>query len=84
MTAKMDGTEAEMVAVRKRFAGNSPLGIPLEPHDIAAAAAYLASDDAPNVSGQVIVIDAGHTNPGLTVGRFHTVAAQAVTSATDT
>ena len=83
MTAKMGGTEAEQAAVRERFAGNSPLGIPLEATDIAAAATYLASDDARNVSGQVIVVDAGHTNSGLSVGRFHTVAAQSVTSATN-
>lgn len=83
MTAKVGGTEAEEAAIRERFAGNSPLGIPLEARDIAAAAAYLASDDARNVSGQVIVVDAGHTNSGLDVGRFHTVPAQAITSATD-
>lgn len=83
MTAKVGGTEAEEAAIRERFAGNSPLGIPLEAHDIAAAAAYLASDDARNVSGQVIVVDAGHTNSGTSVQRFHTTTAQSVTSATD-
>jgi NAD(P)-dependent dehydrogenase (short-subunit alcohol dehydrogenase family) len=83
MTANMGGTEAEDAAIRERFAGNSPLGIPLEAHDIAAAAAYLASDDARNVSGQVIVVDAGHTNSGTSVQPFHVTEAKSVTSATE-
>ena len=83
MTANMDVSADEQAAIRERFATNSPLGIPLETGDIAAAAAYLASDDARNVSGQVIVVDAGHTNSGTSVQRFHTTTAHAVTSATD-
>ncbi len=53
------------------MAGASPLGYATLPEDIAAAALYLASDDARNVSGHTLVVDAGHTTAGLTPGRFN-------------
>jgi 3-oxoacyl-[acyl-carrier protein] reductase len=38
-----------------------PLGVPGEARDIAAAVLYLVSDDARNVTGQIIVVDGGWT-----------------------
>jgi 3-oxoacyl-[acyl-carrier protein] reductase len=38
-----------------------PLGVPGETCDIAAAVVYLASDDARNVTGQVLAVDGGWT-----------------------
>jgi NAD(P)-dependent dehydrogenase (short-subunit alcohol dehydrogenase family) len=38
-----------------------PLGTPGETEDIAAAALYLASDDAKYVTGHVLVVDGGWT-----------------------
>lgn len=38
-----------------------PLGIPGETSDIAAAVVFLASDDAKNVTGQVLAVDGGWT-----------------------
>ncbi len=41
---------------------NTPLGYPGEVEDIAAAALYLASDDAKYVTGQIIHVDGGWTS----------------------
>ena len=49
----------------------SPLGYAGVPDDIAAAALYLASDDARYVSGHTLVVDAGQTTAGLTPNRFN-------------
>ena len=43
--------------------GNAPLGKILEPQEIAGLAAYLASDEARNMTGQAIVIDGGQVMP---------------------
>ncbi len=52
------------------IAAGSALGIPAFPEDIANAALYLASDEARNVTGHTLVVDAGQTTlSGL--GRFH-------------
>jgi len=49
-------TEAEAMA---ELAGQSPLGRLLEPEEVAAAVAYLASDAAASVNGQALVLDGG-------------------------
>ncbi len=41
----------------------APLGRVLDPGEIAGLAAYLASDDAPSMTGQAIVIDGGQVMP---------------------
>jgi len=49
-------TEGEAEA---ELAGQSPLGRLLEPEEVAAAVAYLASDAAGSVNGQALVLDGG-------------------------
>jgi NAD(P)-dependent dehydrogenase (short-subunit alcohol dehydrogenase family) len=44
-------------------AGMAPLKRVLEPGEIAALAAYIASDDARNLTGQAIVLDGGQVMP---------------------
>ena len=60
----LDGTNA-------RIASMSPLGYAGVPHDIAAAALYLASDDARYVTGHTLVVDAGQTTAGMVPNRFN-------------
>jgi NAD(P)-dependent dehydrogenase (short-subunit alcohol dehydrogenase family) len=48
---------------RKAAARLTPLGRILDPAEIAGLAAYLASDDARNVTGQAIVADGGQVMP---------------------
>ncbi len=45
----------------ERAVGNVPLGRPGRPEDVAAAAAFLASDDAAYVTGQVLFVCGGHS-----------------------
>ncbi len=47
----------------ERAAAMAPLGEVLSPEEIAGLAAYLASDEARNVTGQAIVIDGGQVMP---------------------
>ncbi|MEJ2270066.1 MAG: SDR family oxidoreductase, partial [Desulfobulbaceae bacterium] len=49
--------------VKEKILAEIPLGILGAPEDIAAAAAYLASDDAKYVTGQAI-----HVNGGMFMG----------------
>jgi NAD(P)-dependent dehydrogenase (short-subunit alcohol dehydrogenase family) len=55
------GVFGSIEAARERAAQKSPLGRSIEPEDIAAGFLYLASDDARNQTGQVLVIDGGLT-----------------------
>jgi NAD(P)-dependent dehydrogenase (short-subunit alcohol dehydrogenase family) len=54
-----------------KLAAGSPLGYAGVPDDIAAAALYLASDDARYVSGHTLVVDAGQTTAGMVPNRFN-------------
>ena len=60
----LDGTTA-------RIASMSPLGYAGMPEDIAAAAAFLASDDARYITGHTLVVDAGQTTAGMAPNRFN-------------
>jgi 3-oxoacyl-[acyl-carrier protein] reductase len=62
MLGKFLGGMAEVDdEAREAFRRSIPLGRLVEPEDIAAAVAYLASDDARMVTGHVLVIDGGAT-----------------------
>jgi NAD(P)-dependent dehydrogenase (short-subunit alcohol dehydrogenase family) len=52
-------TGRDAAASRAMLAGTSPLGRLLEPEEVAAAVAWLASDEARAVNGQAIVLDGG-------------------------
>jgi NAD(P)-dependent dehydrogenase (short-subunit alcohol dehydrogenase family) len=72
MTASVTtGNADDIEGATERIASTSPLGYAGVPHDIAAAALYLASDDARYVSGHTLVVDAGQTTAGLTPNRFN-------------
>lgn len=65
MTAEVNG---DMEKARETSRTRSPLGRTIEPDDIAAAFAYLASDDARNITGQVLAVDGGVTAFPLSSG----------------
>lgn len=72
MTAAVSTGDAENIeGTAERIASGSPLGYAGFPADIAAAALYLASDDARYVSGHTLVVDAGQTTAGMVPGRFN-------------
>ncbi len=73
MTAAVTTGDAEdLEGTNEKIASGSPLGYAGTPDDIAAAALYLASDDARYVSGHTLVVDAGQTTAGMTPQRFNT------------
>jgi meso-butanediol dehydrogenase/(S,S)-butanediol dehydrogenase/diacetyl reductase len=45
--------------LRERNAGYGLLGKPAEPHQIASAVFFMASDDASNITGQYLMVDGG-------------------------
>ena len=69
-SAVMTGDHTNTEAAAKAMATTSPLGIAGMPRDIANAALYLASDEARNVTGHTLVVDAGQTTNGGSA-RFH-------------
>ena len=69
-SAVITGDHTAVEAATERFASQSPLGFAATPIDIANAALYLASDEARNVTGHTLVVDAGQTTNGG-AGRFH-------------
>lgn len=72
MTAAVTTGDADdLEKTNERIASGSPLGYAGTPDDIAAAALYLASDDARYVSGHTLVVDAGQTTAGMTPQRFN-------------
>jgi NAD(P)-dependent dehydrogenase (short-subunit alcohol dehydrogenase family) len=73
MTASVRGGDpTDLAATEERIAAGSPLGYAGLPEDIAAAALYLASDDARCVSGHTLVVDSGQTTAGMTPNRINT------------
>ncbi len=72
MTASVRGGDpADLAETNARIAASSPLGYAGLPEDIAAAALYLASDDARYVSGHTLVVDAGQTTAGMTPNKIN-------------
>ncbi len=72
MTASVTGGDPnDLDSTNARIAATSPLGYAGVPDDIAAAALYLASDDARYVTGHTLVVDAGQTTAGMTPNRMH-------------
>jgi NAD(P)-dependent dehydrogenase (short-subunit alcohol dehydrogenase family) len=73
MTATVTtGDVHDIEGAAERIASMSPLGYAGFPADIAAAALFLASDEARYISGHTLVVDAGQTTAGLTPLRFNT------------
>jgi NAD(P)-dependent dehydrogenase (short-subunit alcohol dehydrogenase family) len=72
MTATVTtGDPDDLEGTTTKIAATSPLGYAGTPDDIAAAAVFLASDEARYISGHTLVVDAGHTTAGLSPGRFN-------------
>ncbi|GHF35698.1 3-oxoacyl-[acyl-carrier protein] reductase [Amycolatopsis bartoniae] len=63
----MTMTEATQQAVSPRMAerlnASTPLGRAMEPQEIAAAALFLASDDAKGITGQILYVNGGAVMP---------------------
>lgn len=62
MVMNISGSQEGAVEISTR---RSPMRQPLYPEDIAAGMLYLASDEARNVTGHILAIDAGLTTCGL-------------------
>jgi 3-oxoacyl-[acyl-carrier protein] reductase len=66
-TDGLAGLGADAIKVME---GNIPVGFLGEPRDIAATAAFLASDGARFITGQTIVVDGGQTLPEIPLASF--------------
>ena len=53
-------TDADVSDIIAKFTDNVPLGRPGQAHEIAAAAAFLASDDASFITGVALPVDGGY------------------------
>ena len=72
MTAAVVTGDANNVeGATEQIASTSPLGYAGFPEDIAAAAVFLASDEARYISGHTLVVDAGQTTAGMTPNRVN-------------
>jgi len=56
---------AGFTTMEEMFEQRSPLHRQIEADDVAAAAAYLLSDDAKNVTGTTVYVDAGYHAMGM-------------------
>ncbi len=74
------GDPSDMAAARRYLVESSPLRRAAVADDIAAAALYLASDDAANVTGHCLVVDGGQTT-GASPSRFHSQPAGVIAEA---
>jgi NAD(P)-dependent dehydrogenase (short-subunit alcohol dehydrogenase family) len=62
MTADiLTGDPGDLAGAAEALSVDAPFGRPGDPRDIAAAALYLASDDAAYVTGHALAVDAGYT-----------------------
>ena len=61
IAAVATGDHTAIDAATERMEAINPLGTATTAEDIAAAALYLASDDAASVTGHTMVVDAGVT-----------------------
>ncbi|MCU0260000.1 MAG: glucose 1-dehydrogenase [Ilumatobacteraceae bacterium] len=69
-SAVITGDATAIDTATERIQSQSALGFAAQPIDIANAAVYLASDEARNVTGHTLVVDAGQTTSGGQT-RFH-------------
>ena len=56
---------AGFTTMQSMFEERAPLHRPIESEDCGGAAAYLLSDDASNVSGTTLYVDAGYHSMGM-------------------
>ncbi|MBI3373319.1 MAG: SDR family oxidoreductase [Betaproteobacteria bacterium] len=59
LVSREDPGGADFQRVADYYRANSPLGRIVEPRDVAAAVAFLASEQAASISGETIVVDNG-------------------------
>jgi NAD(P)-dependent dehydrogenase (short-subunit alcohol dehydrogenase family) len=68
LTSALVGNDVE--AITRNIAQDNPLGIPCMPEDIANSILFLLSEDARQISGHTLVIDAGITTGGKPPGFY--------------